>query len=102
MPLDLPVCCAKYMTVRLLCLRTVHTAGNILFRLMPNGNCLFSSASLSLLGNNSLVHKVRVMAAVDLHLNATYAQHLALKSIYEKSKYVMGGKLFSFIGQCLN
>ena len=33
--------------------------------------------------------------AVKLHLNATYAQHLALKSVYEKRHYVMGGKLFS-------
>ena len=45
---------------------------------------LFNSASLSLVGDHSLVHKLRVMAAVELHLNATYAQHLALKSVYEK------------------
>ena len=71
--------------------------GIILFRSMPNGNCLFSSASLSLVADNSLVHELRVMAAVSsyIHLNATYAQHLALKSVYEKNKYVMGGKLFS-------
>ena len=43
-----------------------------------------------------MTHKHRVMAAaVKLHLNATYAQHLALKSVYEKRQYVMGGKLFS-------
>ena len=47
-------------------------------------------------GGNSMTHKHRVMAAaVKLHLNATYAQHLALKSVYEKRQYVMGGKLFS-------
>ena len=70
-------------------------SGNILS--MANGNCLFNSASLSLVGNNSLVHKLRVMAAVELHLNATYyAQHPALKSVYEKrSQYIMSGKLFS-------
>ena len=54
-----------------------------------------NSAFLSLVADNSLVHKLRVMAAVELHLNATYAQHLALKSVYEKRHYVMGGKLFS-------
>ena len=37
----------------------------------------------------------RVMAPVELNLNATYAQNSALKLVYEKSQYVMGGKLFS-------
>ena len=40
------------------------------------------------------MHKLRIMAAIELHLNATYAQHPALKSVYEKSKSIMGGKLF--------
>ena len=35
------------------------------------------------------------MAPVELNLNATYAQNSALKLVYEKSQYVMGGKLFS-------
>ena len=34
--------------------------------------------------HHSLAHELRVIAAVKLHLNATYAQHLALKSVYEK------------------
>ena len=42
-----------------------------------------------------MAHKRRVMAAVKIHLNATYAQHLALKSGFEKRQYEMGGKLFS-------
>ena len=73
----------------------VLTTGNISFRSMPNGNCLASSSSLSLVGDNSLVHELRVMAAAELHLNVTYAQHLTLKSVYKKSQYIMGGKLFS-------
>ena len=68
------------------------TNGNILFRSMRNGNCLLNSASLSLVGDNSMVHE---RWAVELHLNATYAQHLSLQSIYEKSQYIMGGELFS-------
>ena len=51
----------------------VLTTNNILCRSMPNGNCVFSSASLSLAGDNSLVHELRVMAAVELHLNRTYS-----------------------------
>ena len=35
------------------------------------------------------------MAAAELHLNATYVQHPALKSVYEKYQSVMGGQLFS-------
>ena len=33
-------------------------SGNTLFRSMPHGNCLFSSASLSLVGDNALVHEL--------------------------------------------
>ena len=74
-------------------------SGNILFRLMPNGNCLFNSASLSLLGDNSLVRELIVRAVVGQHLNATYyTRHLVLKLVYfiRKSQSVMGRKLISF------
>ena len=30
------------------------------------------------------MHEIRVMAAVELHLNTTYAQHPTFKSAYEK------------------
>ena len=39
-----------------------------------------------LVRNNSLVHEVKINAAVEIHLNATYAQHPALKSVCEKSQ----------------
>ena len=71
---------------------------NISFRSMPNGNCPYSSASLSLAGDrdNSLEHELRVSTAVELHVNeAYYAQHPALKTVYGKSQSVIGGKLFS-------
>ena len=39
---------------------------------------------------------LRVMAAVELQVNATrYAQHSAFKSVYGKSQSVIGDKLFS-------
>ena len=39
---------------------------------------------------------LRVMAAVELHVNATrYAQHAAFKSVYGKSQSVICDKLFS-------
>ena len=47
-------------------------SGNILFRLMSNGSFMFSCHWY--LGDNSLVHDLRVMlmAAVELDVNATY------------------------------
>ena len=65
------------------------------FRSMINGNCWFSSASLSLVGKKSLVPELRVMGvAVELHVNATYCvQHLAMKSVYLWTKPVICGNL---------
>ena len=40
------------------------------------------------------MHELRGMAAVEPHLYATCAKHLALKSVYGKSKYIKSGKLF--------
>ena len=39
---------------------------------MPNGNCLLGLAFLLLVGDNSLAHELRVIAAVEQHVNATY------------------------------
>ena len=68
---------------------------SFLFRSMSNANYLFSSVFLLLAGDNSLVHEIRKIAAVKLHLSATYTQCLVLKSVYKKSQYVIGDKLFS-------
>ena len=73
-------------------------SGNILFRPMLHGNCIFSSASLSLVGDNSLVHDL-VMAAFELLVNAAYySQHSALKSVNRKNQSVIVGKFFSSYG----
>ena len=70
-------------------------SGSTLFRSIAHGNCLFSSASLSLVGDNSLVHDL-VMAAFELLANATYySQHSALKSVSRKNQSVIVGKFFS-------
>ena len=68
---------------------------SFLFRSMSNANYLLSSVFLLLAGDNSLVHDIRKIAAVKLHLSATYTQCLVLKSVYKKSQYVIGDKLFS-------
>ena len=41
----------------------ILTTGNILFRSVLNGNYLFSSPSLAMGGDNSLVHRLTVMAS---------------------------------------
>ena len=70
-------------------------SGNILLKSIPHGNCLFSSASLSLVGDNSLVHDL-VMTAFELLVNAAYySQHSALKSVNRKNQSVIVGKFFS-------
>ena len=66
--------------------------GNILFRSMSNGNCLFSSASFSMVGDNALVHELRVMKSVEL---GTFKCNIMSTSIYEKRQYLIGGTLFS-------
>ena len=44
-------------------------------------------------------YELRVIAAVELHVNATYyAQHQTLKSVHGKSQSVIVGKLFSSSG----
>ena len=77
----------------------ILTTGNILFRSMTNGNWngnyLFNSASLSLVGNNLLAHKLRVMGVLkkifsskmdknDIYLGSASKQMLLLQKIYPK------------------
>ena len=86
------VCCEKSMLGYSALFLNLSSSGNIFFRLMPNGDCLLRSTSLSWVEDNSL----KLMAGVKLLLNATYyAQYPAFKSVYEKSQYVIDIKLFS-------
>ena len=80
------VCCENYIFGFSDFVLNLSKPGNILFESMPNGNCLFSSASSSLVGDNSLVHERRVMAAVEQHLNATYyTRHLHWNEFMKKA-----------------
>ena len=61
-----------------------------------------SPASLSLVGDKSLVHELRKLAAAELHVNVAYhTRHPALKSVYGTSQSVIGGKLFPLISESL-
>ena len=76
------------------------TGSNILFRSNPKRQSKWKlpvqqlSIFVTGRGGNSMTHRV-MAAAVKLHLNATYAQHLALKSVYEKKANIMSGNLFA-------
>ena len=77
-------------------LTRVSLAINISFRTPTAKWKLSVRLSIFVIGgreDNSLVHKLREMAVVELHVNATfYDQHPdALKSLYENSQSVMGG-----------
>ena len=76
-------------------------SGNILFKSMPNANCLFISTYL--VGANSLAYEHRVMAVAELHVTVTYyAQHSASKSVYEKVNQKSVASYFHPIGQFFN
>ena len=75
----------------------LSSSGNIFFRLMPNGDCLLRSTSLSWVEDNSL----KLIAGVKILLNATYyVQYPAFRSVYEKSQSVID--YFPPIWQSLN
>ena len=70
---------------------------------MPNGNCLVSSTSFLLVGDNTLVHELRWMAAAVRHVKSTYyTRQPVFKLVFEKSQSLMGGKLFSSLGRSAN
>ena len=52
-----------------------------------SGNCLYSSASLVLVGDNSLVEELRAMTCIERFLNAEfYSKHPLLTSFYNDHK----------------
>ena len=50
-----------------------------LFRSLPNGNCLYSSASICLFGHNNHLNELRWLTSIELYENASfYCQHQVL------------------------
>ena len=66
-----------------------------LFRSMTNGNCLYSAISVRLVGNNSLIHLIRILTSLELFFNHEfYSEHPILTNVYSNGKTVLGEKLF--------
>ena len=93
----LTVCMLWKLYVRLLCLCMFLTwvgskSGNVLFRSMPNGNCLFSSASLSLV--REITHWCMYSdGSWQVICKCNICPTFALKSLYGKSQSVIGKKV---------
>ena len=66
-----------------------------LFRSLTDGNCLYSAISVRLVGNNSLIHLLRIWTSFQLFLNNEfYFKHPVLTNVYNNGKAVLGEKLF--------
>ena len=71
-----------------------------IFRSETSGSCLYSSVSLALVGNNSLVDLLRVLTSLELFVNADYYyKHPCLVSIFNNHKEITKSydSLFSMI-----
>ena len=48
---------------------TYYCKTNFIFRELANGNCIYSSMSLLLVGNNSLVEELKCLTSIDFYLH---------------------------------
>ena len=65
------------------------------FRSMSDSNCLYSAISVRMVGNNSLVHLLRILTSLELFFNNEfYSRHPVLTNVYNNGKTVLGEKLF--------
>ena len=66
-----------------------------LFRSLTDGNCLHSAISVRLVGNNTLIHLLKILTSLQLFLNREfYSKHPVLTDVYNNGKTVLGEKLF--------
>ena len=62
---------------------------------MSDSNCLYSALSVRMVGNNSLIHLLRILASLELFLNNEfYSRHPVLTNVYNNGKTVLGKKIF--------
>ena len=58
--------------VSLLLLLACYCKIDFIFRSLANANCMYSSISLLLVGNNSLVEELRCLTSVELYLHSEF------------------------------
>ena len=67
-----------------------------LFRLLVDGNCLYSAVSVKQVGSNSLICFLRILTSIALFLNCEhYSRHPVLVDAYDNGKILLGKKLFT-------
>ena len=90
------VCCENCMPGFSAFVLNLSKSGNILFRSMPNGNCLFSSASLSLV--REITHWCMYSdGSWQVICKCNIWPTSVLKSLYGKSQSVIGKSYFSWL-----
>ena len=56
------------------------------FRSLPDGNCLFSSASLLISGTNDFIYDLRILTALELFENCQqYCDHPLFSEVYNEN-----------------
>ena len=67
-----------------------------LFRSLTDGNCFYSAISIRLVGNNSVIHLLRILTSLEFFLNYEfYSRHPILTDVYNNGKTLHGEKLFA-------
>ena len=65
------------------------------FSSLPDGNCLFSSASLLISGTNDFIHDLRILTAFELFENCQqYCDHSLFSEVYNENRTVVYLPLF--------
>ena len=72
------------------------------FRSNVSGNCLYSSISMVLVGDNSLITTLRLMTSIELFLNADYyCRHPCLISLFHSHKNIFRS-LSGMLAMCVS
>ena len=72
---------------------------------MSDGNYLYSAVSVRMVGNNSLIHLLRILTSLELFLNNEfYSRHPVLTNVYNvyNGKAVLRENYFTPLNQSLN
>ena len=83
------ILCNMYIYIYITFILTLNTYF-LIFRSQPSGNCLCSSLSTQLFGNNDYIDKLRVLSSIDLFMYPSYyckyPCFLSLSKTFEKSE----------------
>ena len=74
-----------------------------LFRSLADGNCFYSAASVSLVGNNLLIYTLITLTSIELFLNCEfYSKHPVLIDVYNNVRHWMAKNFLHYLILRLN